>query len=253
MFNFIRSCKKLFVSIFATLLVPGSMMFSVMGSVNYKIQSDSINFGGGLSSSTNYKSESTFGELSTGNSSSASYNLSAGYLASKSSYIAITSSGNVTLPSISGLIGGIATSSSAWLVTTDDPAGYSLSVQASASPALQASSSAFFSDYAPVGADPDYTFSILSSNSAFGFSPEGTDIIPKYKDNGSLCNAGVLDTSYKCWTGFSTSSAIISQTSTSNQPNGATTTLQYQAQIGSAKIQDGGAYSATITVTALPL
>jgi hypothetical protein len=232
-------------------LVPIPLL-AAMTSSNYGIPSDSINFGGGLSTSTSYTQESTFGETATGDSTSANYKLKAGYQQMNVSYIALTTSGNVTLPAIS-FTGGVSTSSATFHVLTDNVAGYSMSVTASTSPALRAIGGAFFDDYAPSGANPDYQFSITSTQSAFGFSPEGPDIISAYKDNGSTCASGSLDTAYKCWRGLSGSPQVIAQATANNQPTGATTTMQFQAEVGSSKIQDADIYSAIITVTAVTL
>jgi hypothetical protein len=227
-------------------------LFAAMTSSSYGIPSDSINFGGGNSSSTSYSQESTFGEVATGDSSSASYQLKAGYQQMQTAYIALTTSGDLTLPALS-FTGGISTSSAAVHVVTDNLAGYSLLVQASTVPALTAVGGASFADYSPSGSDPDYQFSITTAQSAFGFSPEGPDITASYKDNGSTCATGSGDTQYRCWKGFSTTNQLVAQATSNNQPTGATTTLQFQAQVGSAKIQDATTYTATITVTAVTL
>jgi hypothetical protein len=52
-----------------------------MSSDNYKINADSINIGGGQSSSANYKMEDTIGEAGIGDSESDSYKTKAGYQA----------------------------------------------------------------------------------------------------------------------------------------------------------------------------
>ena len=51
----------------------------VMTSTTYKLQSDSVNFGGVRSGSASYNTEDTIGEVSTGNLTGASYNASIGY------------------------------------------------------------------------------------------------------------------------------------------------------------------------------
>jgi hypothetical protein len=159
----------------------------------------------------------------------------------------------VALQSLSGLTGGISTSSADLHVITDNIAGYSLAVKATSSPALKDINGAFFSDFTPAGSDPDFQFSISTSESAFGFTPEGPDIASRYLDNGSLCSVGTGDTTDRCWEGFSLSDKIIAESGSNNQPDGATTTLKFRAEIGSAKIQDAGSYEATITVTAVSL
>lgn len=243
------------IALTLALLTPFIYAYAAMQSTNYKISFDTVDNGGRNSSSTNYTIEDSIGEQATGISSSTNYTIEAGYQQMYGSYISITSPSNITLPAIGGLVGGVSTSSVAWSVLTDDSAGYILYVQASTTPALVTASNSAFADYVPAGGTttPDFTFSISPSTSAFGFSPQGPDIVPRFKDNGSTCNTGTSDTAYACWDGFSTTSKNIAESSSSNQPSGATTTIQLQAQIGSSKIQDSGSYSATIITTALAL
>ncbi len=254
-----KNKKNLFFSIvlLASIILPVSLIAAVMSSSNYKIESDSINIGGtNLSSSTNYSLSDSVGEVATGLSSSTSYYLnSAGYwqyVSASSTYITINAPAGVSLPSISGLTGGIATSSTDWVVTTNNSLGYQLTIVASTSPALKSAGTSI-DDYVTAGADPDFSFTVATNQSYFGFSPEGTDIADRFKDNGASCNFGVGDTSNSCWDGFSTSPKTIAQSASPNT-TGATTTVKYRVQIGSAKIQDASpGYSAEITVTATTL
>jgi hypothetical protein len=155
-------------------------------------------------------------------------------------------------PSIAGVTGGTSNGSTVVTVTTDSPSGYSLFIKASSSPALISGANSF-ADYTPAG-DPDFTFSILASASEFAFSPEGTHIVQKYKDDTvSLCNTGSSDTPNACWDALSTSNQTISQSTSGNHPSGTATTLKFRAQSGSSHIQPPGEYTATTTVTALPL
>jgi hypothetical protein len=247
--------KKSTVSFFLTgltvFLIPVFVYGAVMGSGSYSIQSDSLNIGGTDSSSTNYAGQDTIGEVSTGTSSSSSYNLLAGYQQMQSGSISITSPSDAVFSNIGGIAAGETNTSSVWTITTDNAAGYTLAVKASTNPAMKSSTyGSFFSDYTPSGANPDRTFSIASTISAFAFSPEGSHIVQRYKDDGSSCNTGSSDTTDACWDGFTTSDVNVASSGTSNSPTGTATTIKYRAAVGSEKIQDAGAYSATITVTA---
>lgn len=227
----------------------------MMSSPNYKIQSDSANFGGGLSNSSNYRIEDTVGEVATGESSSANYKLKAGYQQMHEVYLAMTNAADVTMsPSLGGLSGGTSNGSTATTVTTDSLAGYQLFIKASSTPALQGfSGSASISDYTPAGADPDFTFSVAPTDGEFGFTPEGTDIAAKYKDNGSACNTGSGDTADACWNALSTSNETVSSRSTGNHPNGTATTLKFRVTLGSSHLQLEDTYTATTTLTAVAL
>ncbi len=224
----------------------------VASSTNYQLQSDSINFGGGFSSSTNYRQESTFGEIGTGQSSSTNYMLRAGYQQMQEVYLSITAPSDVTMsPNLAGITGGTANGSATVTVTTDSPAGYSLSIQSSTSPAMQ-STLGTIPDYNH-GLDADFTFSVVPGSVSFGFSPSSVDVVSAFRDNSSVCGVGSLDTPLACWAGLSTTPTIISQGARSNHPSGATTTMHFRVGVGSGSGVIAGQYTATTTLTALPL
>ena len=243
---------RYFSAVFLALATPALLWAAVMQSGSYRIQSDSINVGGGYSTSSNYAEQDTVGEAGSGTSSSASYNLSAGYQALQSTYLAISDSADISLPSIGGVSGGVSNAQSVWTVTTDDPAGYQLTVVATSTPALRSASSSV-PDYVPAGAAPDYVFTYASNVSVFGFSPEGSDIVSRYKDNGSVCNSGSGDTTDRCWDGLSTTPRVIAGSTSANHPTGTATTIKYEVGIGTSKIQDAGTYRASVVVTAAAL
>jgi hypothetical protein len=253
------SASKSFIhlgwSVALLLLVMGSVgaYAQVMQSTNYKLQSDSINFGGSRSSSSNYTSEDTLGEVATGFSSSTNYALAAGYQEMQTIYLALTAASNVTLsPNILGITGGTSNGETTVTATTDNLAGYTLSLTASSSPALVSANGDSFADYIPSGANPDFTFSIPALASEFAFSPEGTDIAQRYRDNGSSCNAGSSDTVDACWDALSTSPVIITSRTSSNHPGGTITKVKFRAQVASGRNQRAGTYFATTTITMLP-
>lgn len=240
---------------FFTFFIFSFLIFS-MSSDSYRIQQDSINIGGTEdSTSTSYKLKDTAGEIATGKSSSDSYNLYAGYRQMNETYLSISSPANVTLtPAILGVTGGTGSSSAAWTIITDNPAGYSLTIKASSSPAL-VSGAYSFADYTPAGANPDFTWSVASIDSEFGFTPEGDDIVQKFRDNGDdSCNVvSGGDTANACWYYASTTVQTIAQSTSANHPSGVATTVKFRATSGSSHVQVEGTYTATTTVTALTL
>jgi hypothetical protein len=225
----------------------------VMSSSNYKMGTDSINFGGVRSSSGSYIVEDTAGEIATGDSSSATFAIKAGYQQDSTVNITVVPASNVTMsPSIPGLTGGTSNGQTTILVTTDNPAGYSANISAEASPALN-NLYASFADYTPSGADPDYTFSNSSTASSFAFTPEGGDISSRYKNSGATCAIGSSDTSNACWDGLSTSNKTIAVRNSPNTPFGTVTTIKFRAESGSSHVQQDGIYTATTTITVLSL
>lgn len=225
----------------------------VMTSTDYSIQSDSLNFGGLRSASGAYAMEDTLGEVATGVSSSTDYTMNAGYQQMQETAISIVPPSNVTLsPAIGGLSGGTSNGQTSFTVTTDDPAGYMVTIVASTSPALTSGSDSF-ADYQPAGAAPDFTFTNAATASTFGFTPEGADIASRYKDDGlGTCGTGSTDTANACWDGLSTSAKTIVSRATANQPAGVVTTLKFRAASGSSHVQASGLYTATTTITVIP-
>ena len=228
------------------------LLAEVMQSSTYKITSDSINIGGQSSSSGNYKLGDTLGEIGSGDSNSANYYMHAGFWQMQESYIAITSPSDLALSNIGGIAGEGSEGTVSWQITTDNGAGYTMSIKTTTTPALTSALDSF-ADYLPSGSDPDYAFSIASSTSAFGFSPEGNDTNSRFKDNGSICNTGSGEVSAKCWDGLSTSPKTIAGKTSNNQPTGSTVSVRFRAESGSGHIQTSGNYSASIVVTALVL
>ncbi len=239
------------ILILATLFLPSTAL-SVMNSDNYRVELDSINFGGGLSSSTNYRLEDTAGEQASGFSSSTNFQMRAGYQQMNESYIAINGQNSLDLGSAAGISVSNAASSTVVNVTTDSYGGYELTIRASSSPALT-SGQYYFSDYTPVSVDPDYAFTVSSNDSEFGYSVSGSDVIQRFKNNGSACNAGSSSTPSTCWDGLSTSAENVAEKHSPNHPLGSDTTFYYQAGVGSNKIQEAGSYSASIIITATAL
>jgi len=228
------------------------VLAAVASSTNYQIESDSLNFGGVLSTSPNYRLEDTLGEIATGNSSSASYKIKAGYRAMLGFSISISAPSNLTLSAITSLPSGRSEGSVAWTVITDNDAGYTLAIKAATNPALKSGSgSDNFVDYSPGGNVPDYIWSVEANASEFGFSPEGADVASSYLDNGSTCGAGSSETANRCWNGFSTTNKIIASRASNNTPSGTVTTVKLQAEVTAGRAQTVGNYSAALTATAL--
>ncbi len=224
----------------------------VRQSASFQIESDSINFGGGLGTSTNYTLESTAGEVGTGESSSATYALKAGYQQMVTRFISMSAPASVAMtPSIVGITGGESNGSTSVTIITDSAAGYALTIEAESSPAMVKGSDTI-ADYAPSG-NPDYTFTTASDDAHFGYSPSSIDVVQRFQDNGGVCNVSGTDTLLACWDGLDTVAETIVQGSAGNAPNGATTTIYFRVGIGGGVSQPAGAYTATTTLTAIAL
>jgi hypothetical protein len=229
----------------------------VMTSPSYQLQSDSINIGGGYSSSTNYVQESTVGEIATGPSDSTSFSLRAGYQQMQEVYLSLSAPTDVVMsPNLGGLTGGTSNGSTTVTVLTDSPAGYQMTIEAEGNPAMQLIGAVgSIADYSPAGAVPDTTFTITATDSLFGFSPTGNDIDQDFQNVGAgACDtAGETEDTEDCWDGLSTTARTISESTSANHPSGATTTVHFRVGIGGNASVPAGVYIATTTLTAYPL
>ena len=240
------------LSLVATIVFLGAQQLSlaaVATSTNYQLQSDSINFGGGLSTSTSYSQESTFGEIATGEATSTTYMLRAGYQQMQEVYISMTAPGDVTLsPSLGGLTGGTSNGSTTVTVTTDSPAGYSLSIQAQNNPAMQSGSNTIVDHVTLISRN----FFTPVASARFGFSIFGVDTVSDFYSNGSLCGSGT-NVALECWRGLQTTPYLVAQGSGANHPSGVNTTINFRVGVNAGAGVASGVYTATTTLTALPL
>ncbi len=224
----------------------------VSSSTSYRIQEDSVNVGGVFSTSTSYRAEDTLGESGVGTSSSASYNIKAGYQQMQEVYLAISAPGNITLTPSIPVSGGVANGLATWTISTDNAAGYTMNIRASGTPALQSGINSF-ANYVPAGGDPDFAFTTPAASSRFGFTPEGVDIVQRFKDNGAVCNAGSADATSACWVPLLTTPDTIATRTTANHPSGTPTTVRFRAESGASNVQPAGSYTATSTLTVIAL
>lgn len=205
--------------------------------------------GGGFSSSTNYSQESTFGEIATGDSGSATYQLRAGYQQMQEVYLSMSVPSDVTMsPSLPGITGGTSNGSTSVVIKTDSPAGYRLTIQASNTPAMQSGGNSI-SDHTT---STSRNFTVPASSARFGYSVFGGDATANFYNNGSVCGSG-SNALQECWRGLEVSPFTISQGAGSNHPSGATTTVYFRVGINSGANVISGLYTATSTLTALPL
>ncbi len=238
----------------------------VMGSDSYRIQQDSVNFGGTEdSTSASYKTRDTLGEIATGESSSASYNLHAGYRQMDEVSISISSPSDCVLsPSLGGIGGGISNCFAVWTITTDSPAGFTASLTATSTGTdgsgyvMKGNSiNDYIANYTESAYNvPDYDWgggSGFSSAAEFGYTATTTtavDLAAAFKNSAGACNGAAM-TNDQCWiSASSTSRQLINRTSPAI--GGTSLSVHFRVQINNhAVLQD--TYVATTTVTALTL
>ena len=171
-----------------------------------------------------------------------------------------TPASNITLTSIPGITGGTSTGGTQVVVLTNNAAGYSMTLKASSSPALQGETEGgSVPNYTPGTIKlPDYTWSVPANTAEFGYTVSASttsDLDQSFLDNGAdTCNTGANDTTgyNTCWLNASTTNETIINRTSETSASGATTTIFFRLQIQSdpAPAIPEDTYTATTTLTA---
>ncbi len=169
----------------------------------------------------------------------------------------ITPTSDVTMGSIAGLTGGVSYGSTTVRIFTNDSAGFTATVKASGSPAMQGNTQAgTIADYTPaIAGVPDYAYSVPTGEE-FGFTVSASTtshLAQKFLDNGSnTCNTGSADTntSATCWMGLSTTATSTLVTNTFTAASGSTSTMIFRTTVNSGSSLPEDTYTATTTITA---
>ncbi|MFA5926341.1 MAG: hypothetical protein WC831_05475 [Parcubacteria group bacterium] len=207
---------------------------SQMSSGSYKINADSINFGGAASSSETYKLNDTLGEIATGESASGTYKMNAGFWYMVNTYLTLTvDSHTKDLGSL--LAGSPVTGQSTVTVTTDSWDGYSLNVSKDHK-MRHTDGVTTIDDHSGTIATP--LLWSAPNNLGFGFTViSGTGVDAKWGENPNYKYAAFPDVA-------ETAHAKRGYKSEADE-----TVIGYKADVPSD--QKSGAYSCTITYTAV--
>lgn len=195
----------------------------VASSTNFIIESDTVSYGGGLSTSTSFSVQDSVVDGLLGTKESTNYQINAGPLPMRESTLSVSVPGDLTLTgTITSLRGGVAEGSVSVTVITDNPGGYQLTLSGTS---LSSGASSFDSFSGPA------TWSVADEASAFGFSTDSST-----------------------WNGIDSTERVVVTENSNNQPAGTATTINFKAESKKTnQSQPAGSYSSTITLTALPL
>lgn len=193
--------KNFFIIIvFILFIFSGSTAFSEMSSTNYKIQTDSINFGGSdYGASANYQMRETFGEEAPGISNSASYQTRAGYR----QMLVVEPTFSFTLSANSCALGTLSTgsvSSCNYSVTTTTNAASGYATTLTADGALRTASAAVInnvSDGSVTAGSEEYGVALAGSDRAFADErgiPTTPSTLTVASNSGAVTNSSVTVT-----------------------------------------------------------
>lgn len=172
----------------------------------------------------------------------------------------ITPTADVTMDTaIPGITGGTANGSAQIRVLTNNATGYTMTIAASGTPAMQGNAQGgSIPNYTPGTANvPDFAHSVGVNTGEFAYTISASttsDLAQKFLDNTTVCNAGAADTSgsASCWYNLSTSATSTINRTTATSASGATSTIYFRTQITASPSpaipQD--TYVATTTLTA---
>jgi hypothetical protein len=173
----------------------------------------------------------------------------------------LTTANDIALTAIGGITGGSSQGSTNVRVYTNDAAGFTMTITASNSPAMQgATQGGTINDYTPTTTNvPDFSFQANASGQAaeLGYTVSASttgDLAQKFRDNGSVCNTGSNDTSgaTSCWYRLSTTATSTLVTTAPTPASGATSTLYFRVNVPAnpSPALPEDTYYATSTLTA---
>ncbi len=173
----------------------------------------------------------------------------------------LTAANDITMsPSLPGITGGTASGSAQVVVYTNNTTGYTMTLAASGSPAMQGTTQGdSIPDYTPASTYvPDYSHTVAANAAEFGYTVSASttgDLAAKFLDNGSnACGTGSNDTNgfSTCWYNASTTATSTVNRTTATPASGATTTIFFKTLIQSNPSDSVAEdiYVATTTLTA---
>lgn len=174
----------------------------------------------------------------------------------------LTTANDVSLATIGGVTGGASQGMTGVRVYTNDTAGFTMTITASNSPAMQGiSQGGVIADYTPAVANvPDYAYATNTTGQAaeFGYTVSASTtshLAQKFLDNGSsACNTGSADTNgtTTCWYNLSTSATSTIRTTSQSASSGSTSTIFFRVHVPAnpSPSLPEDTYRATSTLTA---
>lgn len=162
--------------------------------------------------------------------------------------ITISNGLDITLTGLSTSVHS-AVGTSNWTVTTNNHTGYSLTVQASTTPALRSAGNQV-ADYTPTVANTPETWAVASGSAEFGFSARGTNVLAAFGSDTDCINASDVPSATLNWRNFNGTTPIqIASTNAPTSPSGANSSMCVAVQQNNTYIPSGS-YTATVTATA---
>ncbi len=172
--------------------------------------------------------------------------------------LAVTQPNDVIMDNtIQGISGGTSFGTTSVNVTTNNPAGYTMTIEFADSVAMQQETgTSSIPNYDTGDTNGDYTMTVGAGEAAFAYTASGVaaDMDPTFlSDGASDCSTGSVSQAGTCWyntgSGAATNPETLVNRSSATPGEGATTTLNFQVQVSSGASVETGFYTATSTLT----
>lgn len=145
------------------LVMPGFVL-AAMSSTNYFIYADTVDFGGGVGTSTSYNLQDSLGGYAVGISTSTNFQVRAGYQSAQVGILSLSLDGNsIDLGTLS-TVGTVASGNINATVNTDSSSGYTMSVSSVSGTSLSAVTDGVVDGS---GSTEEYGLAVSGTNSAF--------------------------------------------------------------------------------------
>jgi hypothetical protein len=164
----------------------------------------------------------------------------------------------VMTPSLAGITGGTSNGGTQFVIKTNNPTGFSVTITASSSAGMvgEQEGGTIPALIPATPGVPDYDFAAPVNSAAFGYTISASttgEITQPFRDNGAdTCNTGSTEGTDTCWLDATTTPYTIINRSTETTSFGATSTIQFRVQIAAnpAPAIPADVYTATTTLTA---
>jgi hypothetical protein len=159
---------------------------------------------------------------------------------------------------INSITGGSSLGTSTVAVRTNNPTGYTLSINFASTTAMHHDSViGSIPNYTPAASGVPDNWAIAANSAEFGYSviaPSVGDIDPRFEDDGATCGSGGSTNTFdECWYQDADATTVVDLVNSSSPTNSGTTTIRFQVEVGAnpAPAVAFGAYTATATLTLL--
>lgn len=170
----------------------------------------------------------------------------------------LTDPGDVVMDTaLTGITAGTSYGTSTFNVSTNNAAGYTVSIAFSTTTAMHSTSStSTIPNYDTGDANGDYDMVVSDGEAFFAYSVYNQttpgDVHARFLNNTTDCSSGSTATLWKCWYNQADASSTVTIIDANNETaaSGATSTVTFQVQFGNNSGIETGWYRATATLTA---